>query len=67
MSRASSQRDMMRALFRQFGGDKNRTVAAYAAAERRGEVDRLSNVLGMTSQEYATRLFADGTKKGWLG
>jgi len=56
----------MRDLNRRFGGDDDKVVAAYAAAERRGEVRRASNVHGMTPEEYARRLYADGVAKGWI-
>ena len=65
MARAT-QRDVMRDLNRRFGGDDDKVVAAYAAAERRGEVRRASNVHGMTPEEYARRLYADGVAKGWI-
>jgi hypothetical protein len=29
-------------------------------------VERASNVRGMTPEEYANRLYADGVKKGWI-
>lgn len=61
-----TQRDVMRDLDRRFGGDQDKVVAAYAAAERRGEVERGSNVHGMSPEEYAARLYADGVAKGWL-
>ena len=62
-----TQRNVMRDLHRRFGGDHDRVVAAYAAAERRGEVKRSSNVRNMTPEEYASRLYADGVAKGWIG
>lgn len=62
----TTQRDVMRELDRRFGGDHDQVVAAYAAAERRGDVKRASNVLGMAPEEYAERLYRDGVAKGWL-
>lgn len=62
-----TQRDVMRDLYRRLGGDQDRVVAAYAAAERRGDAKRTSNVHDMTPEEYARRLYADGVAKGWLG
>ena len=62
----TTQRDVMRDLNRRFGGDRDKVVAAYAAAERRGDVKRASNVRGMAPEEYAGRLYADGVKKGWI-
>ena len=61
-----SQRDMMRMLFRQFSGDRAQVIEAYAKAERRGEVERVHNTYDMSADEYASRLFADGVKKGWI-
>ena len=63
----TTQRDVMRDLYRRFGGDQDRVVAAYAAAERRGDVDRASNVRHMEPEEYAERLYLDGIAKGWIG
>lgn len=62
-----TQRDVMRDLDRRFEGDQDKVVAAYAAAERRGDLRRASNVHGITPEEYARRLYADGVAKGWLG
>lgn len=65
--RQLTQRDVMRDLHRRLGGDHDAIVAAYAAAERRGEVPRASNRLGMDADEYARRLLRDGLNRGWLG
>ncbi len=67
MTRTLSQRDMMRELYRRAGGDEERAVVAYAAAERRGEVERRSNSRHISPEDYARRLLADGLAKGWLG
>ena len=61
-----TQRDMMRKLFRRFDGDQSRIIEAYAEAERRGEVQRVHDSRGMSADEYASRLFADGVKKSWI-
>ena len=61
-----TQRDLMRDLNRRLGGDHDKVVAAYAAAERRGDVKRTSNVRGIEPEEYAERLYRDGTIKGWI-
>jgi hypothetical protein len=45
-------------------GDQDKVVAAYAAAERRGDVQRASNVRDIDPEEYARRLYADGVAKG---
>jgi len=62
-----TQRDVMRDLNRRLGGDHDKVVAAYAAAERRGDGRRASNVHDITPEEYARRLHADGVAKGWTG
>ena len=62
----TTQRDVMRNLHRRFDGDHDKVVAAYAAAERRGEVTRASNVLDMEPEECARRLYQDGVKRGWM-
>jgi hypothetical protein len=53
-------------LFRRFDGDQSRIIEAYAEAERRGEVQRVHDSRGMSADEYASRLFADGVKKSWI-
>jgi hypothetical protein len=44
--------------------DHDKVVAAYAAAELRGDVKRASNVHGITPEENAWRLYADGGREG---
>ena len=56
----------MRELFRLHGGDEAQVVRAYAESEQRGEVERESDMHTFTAHDYATRLFADGTRKGWI-
>jgi hypothetical protein len=60
----TTQRDVMRDLYRRFGADHDRVITAYAAAERRGDVKRASNVRGMAPEEYAEPLYRDGVNKG---
>ena len=60
------QRDKMRELFKLHRGDEPRVIQAYAQAEQRGEVPRKSDLRGLTSHDYAARLFADGISKGWI-
>lgn len=62
----TSQRDMMRDLMKRIGRDPEGVIAAYAAAERAGHVQRGRNGLGLSAEEYARRVWADGVKKGWL-
>jgi len=51
------QIDKINELFRQFRGDQALVVQAYAAAEKHGEVKRVSNKREMTAEEYARRLY----------
>ena len=61
-----TQRDVMRELYRRHNGDRAQTIRSYAAAERTGDVARGTNASGYSPKEYATALFSDGIKKGWL-
>jgi hypothetical protein len=65
-ARSMSQRDKMRELYREHGGDEAQIIRAYAVAEERGEVTRESDSFGLSALDYAARLFADGNKKGWI-
>ena len=56
----------MRGLYERSGFDEDRTIAAYAAAERVDEVERRSNTNGVPAADYARMLLADALKKGWL-
>ena len=56
----------MRKLFRRFDGDRSRIIAAYAEAERRGEVLRVHDSHNLSADEYASRLFDDGVQKRWI-
>ena len=53
----------MREFFRRFGHDDARIIREYAAAERRGDVQRTSNDYGLLPEDYARRLLADARKK----
>lgn len=64
--RSTTQRDVMRALYRKHRGDESATVAAYAAAERSGQVPRSKNTHDIGAEAYAQALFNDGIRKGWL-
>ena len=65
-----SQHDKMKEFYKTYASNKERVVAEYAAAERKGEVKRDSNKNKFTPEEYALRLWNDGTGsglgKGWL-
>jgi HEPN superfamily Swt1-like protein len=60
------QVDKMRELYDRFAPDDERIVREYAAAEKRGEVVRKRNTYGLSPDDYARRLLADGIRKGWL-
>jgi hypothetical protein len=61
-----TQRELMLRLFRELRGNPERTIQAYADAERLGKVSRASNKHDIGSEAYARGLFADGVRKGWL-
>jgi hypothetical protein len=61
-----NQRDKMRELFRRYEKNLDLIVEKYAEAERRGDVARKSNSHGLTSNNYAVRLLADGLRKKWI-
>jgi len=63
---AMTQRDMMRNLIAQCGRNEEQVCSAYAAAERRGDVERDSNEHGLTPEQYARALWQDGERKGWF-
>ena len=56
----------MRKLFRRFDGDRTRVVKAYAEAEQCGEVKRVRDSHDMGTDQYASRLLADGVQKSWI-
>lgn len=60
-----TQRDVMRRIFRDCRGDHERSIAAYAQAERRGEVERKNDRYGRSAESYARALLLDGLAKGW--
>lgn len=64
--RRVSQRDVMRAIWARCAPDEDRAIREYATAEHRGEVSRMQNASGLTSEQYARALLADGLAKGWL-
>lgn len=64
--RRETQRDVMSRIFVSCGRDHQRAIREYAAAERSGEVRRKSNKHGISAEDYARALIADGLKKGWL-
>jgi len=60
------QRDKMRELFRRYGDREEVLIREYAAAERRGEVERTRNKYGLSPEGYASALLNDARKKGWI-
>lgn len=60
------QRDKLRDLFLNYGNSEEILIREYAKAERRKEVSRSRNALGLTSEEYAKALISDARKKGWI-
>ena len=56
----------MRELMRFHRGSAEKVIAAYALAEKAGEVTRTRKTYKITSENYASRLFNDGIKKGWI-
>jgi len=60
------QREFMRELFRKLGKDKAMVCAAYADAERRGEITRKRGTDKNSPEQYASDLWSDGIRKGWL-
>ncbi|GLS36569.1 hypothetical protein GCM10010869_21580 [Mesorhizobium tianshanense] len=61
-----TQRDYMRKLAVELGGDKSKVCAAYVQAEIDGIVLRKRNADDTRPEDYATALWADGVRKGWL-
>lgn len=61
-----SQRNLMRDLNIRFQGDKRKIVRSYANAERKGKVQRASNMHDIEPERYAEGLLRDGVRNGWL-
>lgn len=55
-----TQRDVMRELLTKYGYNKDRVLAAYADAERRGYAPRDRNLNDVKPEAYAEVLWADG-------
>ena len=60
------QRDAMKAVFFKYNGNKNKTIKAYAWLDKNSYVQRKHNKHNFDSLYYATVLYNDGIKKGWL-
>ncbi|MFT5498609.1 MAG: hypothetical protein ACI9TH_004024 [Kiritimatiellia bacterium] len=65
MRSSMKQRDKMRDLIRRFGDNREAIIAAYAAAEQRGEVTRRSNLHGISALAYAAAIYGDAIRKVW--
>ena len=63
---SSSQRSIMQRLFSEHARDIERTIAAYADAERSGDTRRARNDSKLSAEQYARALLNDGLRKGWL-
>ena len=61
-----TQREVMLRIVQECGGDQERAVQAYAAAERRGDAKRTRNRSNHSPEKYARALLLDGLAKGWL-
>jgi hypothetical protein len=61
-----TQREVMLRIYHECAGDFDRTVEAYASAERRGQGERKRNRGYYTPEDYARALLRDGFAKGWL-
>ena len=65
--RPMSQRDKMLEIYKRHkGNNDNAIIREYADAERSGKVKRKRNKYGLSAEDYAKRLLADGRDKGWL-
>jgi len=61
-----SQRDLMRMLYVQHSGSRERIIAAYSKSEDSGRVVRKKNSHDISPAEYGAALLNDGLRKGWL-
>ena len=60
------QRELMKHLYRTHRGDRTKIIAAFTEAEERGEILRKSGRDKTSPRQYASDLFSDGMRKGWL-
>lgn len=61
-----SQREKMQELWEKYKPDIKRVIKEYAACEKEGKVNRKSNKLKKSPNQYAKELLNDGLRKGWL-
>jgi hypothetical protein len=64
--RGAGQRAVMREIYARWKQDPTLVIREYASAEREGRVQRKGHVSGLSPEEYARALLADGERKGWL-
>ena len=60
------QRELMRRLYDEHEGDRDKVIAEYAKLDEAGLVERKKDGSGTSSIEYAVRLWANGKYHGWL-
>ena len=63
-AREKNQRDWMREVAQELGFDREACVQRYAELDEQGVAPRKRRT--MPSEDYATALWQDGVKKGWL-
>jgi len=62
----NSQRSFMCELYRQYSGNEEKVVRAYAEAEDAGRMLRRKNKSNLSAIEYARALWKDGIRRRWL-
>jgi hypothetical protein len=65
-ARRGTQRELMQRLYQSLGPEKEKVCAAFAAAEKNGEIARRRNAGSNSAEQYASDLWSDGKRKGWL-
>jgi hypothetical protein len=60
------QRDLMKRLYKELGPSRAKVCEAFAAAERAGQVTRKRGTEKTSPEQYASDLWSDGIRKGWL-
>ena len=63
-AREKNQRDWMREVAQKLGFDREACIQRYAELDEQGLAPRKRRT--MPSEDYATALWQDGVKKGWL-
>jgi hypothetical protein len=60
MKKVLGQREAMRQFLIEYGYNRNRVCDAYAAGDRRGEIERKSDKNDMSPDAYADEVWRDG-------